>query len=380
MIRKQRSALALVPFCVFAIAKLAYAQAEPPAAYRTRTSQCRHVPPEGTPLSLRRSDSGVIKSGYTAERVLTYIGDARRLTGGDIVVCTEYGRVEITDSDDSELRLQVRMEGFGEGSERPDEAAARVLDETNLHVHTTAHRGKLLVRVWHSTLGFTAPGAQPAWVNVRMHVPRRGPYRLRVEAFHGMIAVRRLTIADAVIRGNVGEKFKGISGFVGATELDNVELAGNVDIDNLIGLRGIREPVTPAMSALAAPVFVKARVSASSQLKVVTGGNVNIAIQPSPNLGVRAIGESNNGRVNIAIERATTADLAGDASFAVRRSATTPGYDGKTVKIDIRASSIPGNINIASIPAAPLPNPRRAGASLAFPVLEDRGIHREGFR
>ena len=99
--------------------------------YQTRTSDCRHEPPSGATLSIRRSDSGITKYGYKAERVLTQSADASRVKGGDLLVCTEYGRVEIADSDDDHVRLQIRIEGFGEGSTQPTEAAARVIDETS---------------------------------------------------------------------------------------------------------------------------------------------------------------------------------------------------------------------------------------------------------
>ncbi len=66
--------------------------------YQTRISDCRHEPPPGVTLSIRRSDSGIIKHGYTAERLLTQSADASRVKGGDLLICTEYGRVEIADS------------------------------------------------------------------------------------------------------------------------------------------------------------------------------------------------------------------------------------------------------------------------------------------
>ncbi len=326
----------------------------PDPAYQTRDSQCRHEAPPGEALSIRRSESGIATRGYTADRILTLSADAHGLAGGDIVVCTEYGRVEITDSDDDQVRVQIRVEGFGEGSPDPAQAAARVIDETTLHTHITRHDGRLMLRVWHSRLGFTTPGGQPAYLSVRVHVPARGAYRVRTEAFHGPVAVRRLTLAEAVLRGNVGEKLKGIPGFIGATELDNVELAGGVDIDNLVGLPGIRAPVAGQLAALAAPILVKARVRSNSQLRAVTGGDIDIAIQPAPDVGVRATGESNTGRVRLTLDGAAPEDSTGDASFRVRRTSSTMAFDTKRARIDIRASSATGNVNIASIPAAPL--------------------------
>jgi hypothetical protein len=270
-------------------------------------------------------------------------------------VCTEYGRVEIADSDDQHVRLQIRIEGSGEGSDQAAGAAARVIGETRVHAAMTALDGRLIVRVWHSTLGFTTPGAQPAHVSVRLHVPGRGGYFIRTEAFHGTVAIRRLTVAGAVLRGNVGEKLKGIPGYIGQTELDNVALAGKVDIDNLVGLPGLRAPVASTMSALAAPIVVKARVVATSELTAVTGSSINIAVQPAPDLGVRATGESNDGRVSVALDGATAVDSTALTS-RVRRASVTPAFDSRPVKITVHATSGPGNVGVSSMPAAPLRN------------------------
>ena len=332
----------------------AHGQGATDPRYRTRRSDCRCDPPPGTPLSLRRADAGVITRGYTAERVITISADARWLQGGDIVVCTEYGRVEIADSDDDQVRLQIRMEGYGEGSNSPADAARRALDETQLHTFLTDSGGRLMVRVWHSTLGFTSPGGQPVWVHVRLHVPNRGAYRVTSDAFHGSVAIRRLTLASAVVRGNVGAKFKGIPGFIGETVLDNVALAGDVNIDNLGGIPGVRPPGAPELSNLAAPIMVKAHVVSTSRVTALTGGNIVIAIQPSPELGVRALGQANEGAVSITIDGAVAETAPPDSTFREQRAFTTAGMESRNVQLAIRASSTHGTVNVASVPAAPL--------------------------
>jgi hypothetical protein len=341
-------------FVLGSIADGVLAQGSGDPRYQTRASDCRHEPPPGTTLSVHRSDSGIVKRGYTAERVLTQTADARRAVGGDLLVCTEYGRVEIADSDDNQVRLQIRVEGLGEGASQPTDAAARVIDETKLHNFMTIDNGRLMVRVWHSTLGFTTPGGQPAFVSVRLLVPRRGAYRVTTEAFHGTIAVRRLTLAGATIRGSVGDKFKGIPGFIGRTELDNVELIGDVDIDNLAGLPGIRAAAPANMANLAAPILVKARAGSSCKLRAVTGGDINIVIQPAPDVGVKALGESDTGRVTVVLDGGVAGEPTGGSTFRVRRAVATTGYDSKQTRVEVQASSGAGNVSIASMPAAPL--------------------------
>ena len=330
----------------------AHAQPADPR-YQTRTSDCRHEAPAGRPLLVRQTDSGITARGYVAERVLTQVGDASRLNGGELIVCAEYGRVEIIDSDDGQVRLQVRMEAFGEGSAQPVEAARRVLEETKLHTFIKAYQGRLMVRVWHSTLGFTAPGRQPAFVSVRLQVPSRGAYRVTTQAFHGTVALRRLTLESATLRGNVGDKFKGIPGFIGVTELDNVLLKGDVDIDNLAGLPGIRAPVPESMASTAAAILVKARVGSSCRLKALTGSTINIVVQPAPDVGVRALGESMTGQLTISIDEGIAGDPEGESKFNVRGLVSSPGFDIKPLRLDLHAMSN-GNVNIASIPAAPL--------------------------
>jgi hypothetical protein len=316
--------------------------ARPPAAsYRTRPSDCRYEPPPGKTLAVRKSDTGIKIQGYRAERVMTQIADAAGLDGGELVVCSEYGRVEIFDSDDDQVRLQIRMEGFGEGSAQPGEAAKRVIEETEVRIHMTAQQGRLLIRIWHPTLGFTTPGGQPALVGIRLQVPARGAYRISSEAYHGVVGVRRLTLSAGSFRGRVGEKFKGIPGYIGGTELDNVSLAGDVDISN-------------EAAALGAPITAKVRIVSTCRLTASTGGNINIAVQPEPSLGVRALAGSNNGTVRIALNAGVKREE-GAREFKSQDQAESGEYDGKPVRVELRATTGHGNVSISSIPAAPFP-------------------------
>jgi hypothetical protein len=193
-----------------------------------------------------------------------------------------------------------------------------------------------------------------AWLSVRLQVPARGAYRVRTEAFHGDVAIRRLTLASTIMRGAVGYKLKGIPGFLGLTELDNVVLAGDVDIDNLIGLPGIRASSPPQLTRLAAPIIVKARALSHSRVTAVSGGNIDISIQPAPDLGVRAIAESNDGNVRVGVDGGIAVATEVKSAFQKQQSSQTSDYHAKPVRVEIRASSGPGNVNIASVPAAPL--------------------------
>jgi len=316
--------------------------------YRTRPSDFRYGAPPGRPLRVRTSDTGIRIRGYVAGRVRTYTAGAAGLDGGELVVGSEYGRVEIAESDDDQVRLQVRWEAFGEGAAHPGEAARRAIEETAVRVHMTAHQGRLMVRVWHPTLGFTVPGAQPAWFGVRLQVPARGAYRVSVEAFHGIVAIRRLTLSRGAIRGRAGEKLKGIGGYIGGTELYDVTLAGDVDIAN---------PTTPH----GAPITARVRVASTCRLTASTAGDINIAVQPDPVLGVRAWAGANNGPARVAIDRGVKRDGAG-GTFRNQEQVESAGYDRKPIRLEVRAASEHGKVNVASIPAAPLPEDQPAAA------------------
>src|SRR5262249_21253716 len=120
------AALVAVALTLVSIQAPAHAQRVDPR-YQTRVSDCRHEPPAGRALLVRKADLGISAHGYVAERVLTQTADTRGLTGGEVVICTEYGRVEIFDSDDNQVHLQIRVEGFGEGSADPVAAAKQVI-------------------------------------------------------------------------------------------------------------------------------------------------------------------------------------------------------------------------------------------------------------
>jgi hypothetical protein len=307
--------------------------------YRDRESDCRYTPPEGAPLPIRTSDSGIRVDGYVAQRVMAYAADASGLAGGEVVACSEYGRLEIIDSDDDMVRVQVRWDAFSEGAQDPGAEARRVIAATEVQVHLVAREGRLLVRVWHPRLAFTVPGGQPAWVSLRIQVPNRGAYHVATEAFHGVVSVRRLSLSGATLSGRVGEKLKGIDGFIAGTELYDVTLAGDLEISN---------PLTE----LGAPVIARVRVGGSSRITITTGGNIQVAVQPHPQLGVKAFaGGARTARV--AIDRGVPGEPA-DSQYARQAQQESREYTIRPLRVDIHAVSSHGSVDVVSIPSAPI--------------------------
>jgi hypothetical protein len=319
------------------LAALELAAQTPPANYRTRRSVCRYERPRGRAIDLPTSVSAVETSASAAEQVATYATSVSGLAGGEIVACTEYGLVEIADSDDDKLRIQVRLGASGDGHVQPVAAARHALEQTSMRVYAYALDGKLLVHVWNDTLGFVEGTAQPVSISIRIHVPAKGAYRVATEAYHGPVAIRRLTVAGGVMRARSGDKFKGIAGYLGNIDLDNVTLGGDLDISSDGG------PLSP-------PLLAKLRVVAPSRLTVSTGAEVNIAVAPEPTLGIRAFGASNDGAVSIlfadAVKRDTTTTFASYALFEQQDFATKP------LRFEVRVTTVKGKVNIASVPAS----------------------------
>src|SRR6266540_880668 len=109
---------------------------DPGAAYRSgRRSLFQLSPPPGKPLPTKTTDTGIRVSGDRAERMLTYIADAPALKRGDLVLCAEYGRIEIMDSDDDQIRLQIRLETN----------EAKAIEDTRIRAHLTWIHGTMRV-------------------------------------------------------------------------------------------------------------------------------------------------------------------------------------------------------------------------------------------
>jgi hypothetical protein len=101
-------------------------------------------------------------------------------------------------------------------------------------------------------------------------------------------------------------------------------------------------------------VLAKVRVASTARLTALTGGDVTIAVQPHPDLGVRALAETNDGSAQVLVYGGTPADP-GAGAFRVRQQAESPGFADRPARLEVRAASGRGRVTIASMPAAPLP-------------------------
>jgi hypothetical protein len=233
------------------------------------------------------------------------------------------------DSDDGQVRLQIRCEALGEG-------AAKAIEDTDIRAHITSDQGKLNVTAWPATQGFT-PKSQPCNITIRLQVPPSGPYKIDARANHGCVGVHRLTLSGCKLRGLVGLKVKGIKGYQGGHELDNVVLSGDLDVST---------EGTPDFG----DVWIRGTLRAVSSSKVqarTNGGNIQLYITPDPRVGLDVVGRSETGTVSVGINDGTTASASAESQSEKR--VRTREYENKTIRLDVTATSSKGNVTIASV-------------------------------
>ncbi|MCI0387618.1 MAG: hypothetical protein MOB07_02445 [Acidobacteria bacterium] len=294
-------------------------------AYRSgRRSLCQQTPPPGKPLSARKSDTGIQLLDNRAGRIITYIADASKLKGGDLTLCSEYGRIEIMDSDDGEVRLQIRYNaGMSKG-----------IEDTDVRAHLTADNGMLRVTVWQATQGF-APQYYPCGVDIRLQVPLTGPYKLDALANHGCVGVHRLTLAGCKLRGLVGTKLKGIKGYQGGHDLNDVVLSGDLDVATEAP-RGFGD------------AWIHGTLSATASCKALARtneGNIRLSFSPDSRTGLEVVGRSNMGKVTLLgnHEDANVTPVLQQGSEMRRKS---KGYESKPIHVEVTATSALSNVTV----------------------------------
>jgi hypothetical protein len=300
--------------------------------YQTRRSSCEGPRFDDKSLSLQATQNeietmpvtGLEGAGVTerSAQTVSFSTQALNLKGGEIYVCSEYGRVVIEESNDGRTHILVRVDV-------QDRGGPQAIRETKIEARVASVQGRLLVAVWHSTLGFTER-QQPAWVNILLQVPPAGAYRISGVANHGAIAIRNLDVAGGRIHALTGYKIKGRKGYVGGHRLENVGLAGDLEIStgdtNVTGLL---------------------RVLSSAKVLVRTGrGNIELQFRPDPAVGYEVKASTGAGVVGIDLDLAQAQKGAyGLTSF----SGATPRLPGSGLRVTLDLSAEAGDIDVTHL-------------------------------
>ncbi|HYU48079.1 MAG TPA: hypothetical protein VEK84_18095 [Terriglobales bacterium] len=297
---------------------------DPGAAYRSgRRSLFQLSPPPGKPLPTKTTDTGIRVSGDRAERMLTHIAEAPGLKRGELVLCAEYGRIEIMDSDDDQIRLQIRLESN----------AGKAIEDTQIRAHLTSDAEDFNVRVWHETQGF-GRSVRPCDVGIRLQVPSFGSYKIDAIANHGCVGVHRLTLASCKLRGLVGIKVQQVKGYQGGHDLNNVIVSGDLDV------------ATDAPQGFGnAWIHGTMRVVSSCKVTARTNeGSIRLSFSLEPETGIDVIGRSDEGKV-LLIGIAEDPRTLKSGSEAHRRS---EGFEGKRIQVAVHATSSRSDVTIVS--------------------------------
>lgn len=290
--------------------------------YKTRKGDCQITVSSGKPIKFNVIDSKITSTKERAERILSYLAKFPNVTAGAIQFCSEYGRVEIINSDDDEIHIQVILENYGTD-------AKKAVSETEIEVLATVDNNKLNIAVSHPVLGFTS-SRQPTLVNFRIQVPGKITYDIFGNEYHGIVGIRRITLGKFDFKGRSGEKYKGIKGYFGGLELDNVIITNDISIN-----------------AEDATVTGKLIIDNSCNIKINTNStDVKISIMPQENLGIKVNAESTSGQVWVIQE----GDTPTQPTTPIRQKESLSNDFDKTLKkADIRIKSNSGNISVAAM-------------------------------
>ncbi len=305
---------------------LAQAPTDPGPAYRSgRRSLFQLTPPPGKPLQAGIVDTGIEATARRAERVLSYSADASKFAQGELVLGCEYGRIEIMDSDDKQIRLQVRQEAN----------TAKAIEDTRIRVHLTSDAGVLRVMAWNETQGFGAAVA-PCNVNIRLQVPGSGLYKIDATANHGCVGVHRLKLAGCKLRGPVGVKVPLIKGYQGGHDLDDVVVSGDLDL------------ATDAPQGFGdAWIHGTMRVASSCNVMARTNeGHIRLSFSSDSPTGVDVTGRSDEGKVTFigfdANGKPPTTKSGADLSFRSEE------FESKPIRVVAKANSSRSDVTIVA--------------------------------
>jgi hypothetical protein len=161
-----------------------------------RPSVCEATTQTGNPIAVNETTGAPHTAGRGSEQSISYSFDAAGLEHGAIDVCSEYGAIELVGSDDSSGRIDIVVRN-------PFPGGDRAVNDTKLATDLRRDGGRVHIGVRQLTQGVTsfrtwfARGSRPTHANIRITLPRRADYRVRLVANHHYMSVRNLAIGGS---------------------------------------------------------------------------------------------------------------------------------------------------------------------------------------
>jgi hypothetical protein len=297
-----------------------------------RPSVCQATTQTGDPIATTETTAAPHAAGRGSEQSISYSFDTTGLEHAFIDVCSEYGSIELVGSDDSTGRIDALLRN-------PFPGGDRAVNDTTLATDVRRDVNRLYVGVRQLSQGVTsfrtwfARGSRPTHANIRIILPRRAEYRVRLVANHHYMSVRNLAI---------GGSFEGYGSPGVAIDADvadslNVRVSGTTYHGELTD-----DPaVAAALARGGSTVRLRARRSTTVNIAHEQAGDVEILlVDAGTGFDVAARGP----RATVTLGPTAISTQSGDTIRA-----RTTGFEQAAVRVTVAASSTTGGVTVKKI-------------------------------
>jgi len=271
-------------------------------------------------------------AGRGSEQSISYSFESTGLDEGVIDVCSEYGAIELVGSDESSGRIDVVVRN-------PFPGGDRAVIDTKLAIDVRRDGNRLHIFVGQLTQGVTsfrtwfARGSRPTHANVRITLPKRAEYRVRLVANHHYMSVRDLAIGGSF----EGYGSPGVNISADLTDALNVQVGGTTYHSEIID-----DPaIAAALARGGSTVRLRPRRSTTVNVAHELAGDVEVILTDvTAGFDVTARGP----RPSVALGPTATPTQTTDA---IRTR--TAGFERAAVQVTVTASSATGAVTVKTI-------------------------------
>ena len=297
-----------------------------------RPSVCEATTQTGDPIAANEKTGAPHAAGLGSEQSISYSFDAAGLEHGAIDVCSEYGAIELVGSDDSSGRIDIVVRN-------PFPGGDRAVNDTKLSTDVRRDGSRVHIGVRQLTQGVTsfrtwfARGSRPTHANIRITLPRRADYRVRLVANHHYMSVRNLAIGGSF----EGYGSPGVAIDADVTDSLNVRVSGTTYHGEVTD-----DPaVAAALARGGSTVRLRARRSTTVNIAHEQAGDVEVVlIDAGTGFDVAARGP----RATVTLGPTARSTQSGDTTRA-----RTAGFEQAAIQVTVAASSATGGVTVRKI-------------------------------
>jgi hypothetical protein len=271
-------------------------------------------------------------AGRGSEQSIAYSFDSTGLEHGVIDVCSEYGSIELVGADDSSGRIDVLVRN-------PFPGGDRAVTDTKMAADIRKEGSRLHIGVRQLTQGVTsfrtwfARGSRPTHANVRITLPQRLEYRVRLVANHHYMSVRGLALGGSF----EGYGSPGVNINADLTDMLNVQVSGTT----YHGDTTDDPAVAAALARGGSTVRLRPRRSTTINIAHEQAGDVEVVLSDA-DVGLDVTVRSPRPMVALGPTAAST-------QSAEPTRARTAGFERAPVQVTVTVSSATGAVTVRKI-------------------------------